>query len=96
MAAGNSQNPQTACDFFNAAVLLVPQTTGVELQMKCVNIPESDDSVVSAPLPTTHRITASKSLRVGVASRDPPLPFLTVILSSVFSSRPRTNRFKSR
>lgn len=97
----NTQNLQTAWDLFNLAALLVPQTTGVELQMKCVNIPESDDSVVSAPLPTTHRsqlpnIKIAKSLCVGVASRDPSLPFLTVIVSSVFSSRHRTNRFKTR
>lgn len=78
MAEVNTQNLQTACNLFNLAVLLVQQTTGVELQMKCVNIPESDDSVVSVPLPTSdcfqlHNIEIAKSLCVGVARWDPPL-----------------------
>lgn len=45
------------------AVVCVVQTTGVELQMKCVNIPESSASVVSAPLLTTHPFPAPPSPR---------------------------------
>lgn len=61
--------------------MLVTQTTGVELQMKCVNIPESSDSVVSAPSLTTgrlqlliHNSKIAKSRHCGCT----PGPFTTI------------------
>lgn len=89
MAEVNIQNLQTACNLFNLAVLLVPQTTGVELQIKCVNIPESDDSVVSVPTDRfqLHNIKIAKSLCVGVARRDPPLiPYCYFAICIQFTS----------
>lgn len=42
--------------------MFVLQTTGVELLMKCVNIPETSDSVVSpvAPSPAARSLPSSR------------------------------------
>ena len=56
----------------NILVVFVWQTTGVELLMKCVNIPETNDSVVSPAIVSSSFfackvsvLKVAKSLQVG-------------------------------